>query len=428
MSKKRLTPEEIALREKWIDDRFKINEAVRRYKGLSSDAYKLWAELAFGWSWDGPSCYPNYEVIAQALGWPRNRVALRIKELTSNGLIECQRRSFGYRYVLVVDLPEKFWESSLNNRDLVKDLRARKSKRRKKRDASTGMDHDAPHDAYPYGHHDASTGVHQDRSDASTGMDHDVHTGVDPYKQMKKEADEHQEEADEWEEEPAPASPASSDLSGMTDDSRASRGNEGSTDADMAEAEDLLEEAEGPPVRKSRRKKQRAGSPALVSGSASPRVPFPDAPRASQSASGVQFDAEPPPPPVETPEDLVWLLKGEIQRKWSDEHALVGFAEELSGKLRGQLTNTILRKYTADVILKMVRVLVWDWEVARGVCFPFKKDLRYPTTESLVQYAGELAARINTGFDYMATRRGALNTYHDLFIRKIPFIQDDDPF
>jgi hypothetical protein len=196
----------------------------------------------------------------------------------------------------------------------------------------------------------------------------------------------------------------------------------------MAEADELIEEAGGQPSsRPTRKRKPRAGSPALVSGAGHVQRPFPDALGASESPSEIQFDSQPPPPPVEKPMDVLRLLKGEAETRWGKK-STHGYPMDLTGELTGQVKNVLLTKYAPDVILAMTRLLVWDWEVARGACFPFRHGVPYPDVKALVQYAGELASRIETGFDYMRHRRGASNTYHDLFIRKIPFVNDDNPF
>jgi hypothetical protein len=263
--------------------------------------------------------------------------------------------------------------------------------------------------------HDAAVALKRGRDEGYEVPD--VEPKVDVHQEKKEK------EYRKGEYEPAPTSPASSNILGMS-----LQKNEGSTDP-MAEAEDLIAEDEPPKASKGfkRKTKPRAPRSNLVSQDDQPLTPFPEAMRSPQDHDGVVFDTPASPPPVETPDEVVLLLRGEMETRWGRD-AIKGFPMELTGELSGKIKNSILRKYPPDVIFSMIRCLVWDWEVARGVCFPFRPTARYPETLALVQYAGELASRVTTGFDYMATRRGALNTYHDLFVRKIPFIRDDDPF
>jgi hypothetical protein len=180
------------------------------------------------------------------------------------------------------------------------------------------------------------------------------------------------------------------------------------------------------PRRKKRRRK--AASDDLVDGVARKACgPFPDSPLASVQPRGATFDPPPPPPPVDSPEDVLELLRGEIEEKFGAE-ASRGLPMEITGKQQGQIRNTILRKYEPDVILAMVRVLVWDWEMARMVCFPERHTVTYPVLDALLQWTKELAARVSTGFTYTGIRRGAPNSYCALFINRRSRVADENPF
>jgi biotin operon repressor len=438
-------------RRQWFENRLKLSTAIRRTRDISDSAYKLWAELAFGWAWNEPACFPSVATLAAATGKTTRTVFRMLKELEEHGLLVRSKQGNGNKYTLASTIPPKLQGAVLDNRKIVQKVKEQGLQ------AFEDPHQESCPDDWAVSHQEAGVGTddvtkmsHRSLGEDVTRMSCSYVTKMSPTPSRDVMNSSHhppdlcdtdvtgsidvqekylspEEKYGNGKREPAPASPASSVLSGMRDLSRASRGNEGSTDAGMAEADDLIAEAGGPSRPTRKRVKPRKGSPALVSGDGRARAPFPEAQGGSQSASDVQFDAPPPPPPVEAPEDVLRLLKGEAETRWGKQ-ATHGYAMELSGELRGKVTNVLLRKYPPDVILAMVRLLVWDWEVARGVCFPFRKDVRYPDLLSLVQYAAELASRIETGFDYMATRRGALNTYHDLFIRKIPFIPDDDPF
>jgi len=185
------------------------------------------------------------------------------------------------------------------------------------------------------------------------------------------------------------------------------------------ELKDLMEDQ--PVKRPSKPRKQRSSDPSLVSSGFRAQEPFKDA----QVNQNVEFDLPYPPPPVDSPEALVQILKDECAEKWGAKSTR-GFPIELTGELRGKIRNTILRKHPPDVILAMVRLLVWDWEVARGVCFPYRRDVPYPDPLAFVQYAKDLAPRIESGFDYSGLHRGVSNTYHRLFVERKPKIETHD--
>ena len=121
------------------------------------------------------------------------------------------------------------------------------------------------------------------------------------------------------------------------------------------------------------------------------------------------------------------LLRREITEKFGPMAAR-GVPSKLSSKEKGQIKNTLLRKYEPDVILSMIRVLVWDWEIARETFWPPRPNRGIPLVENLVLYANDLAGAISTGLRYAGDRRGAENTYSDLFLEGKTKVEEDTPF
>ena len=100
---------------------------------------------------------------------------------------------------------------------------------------------------------------------------------------------------------------------------------------------------------------------------------------------------------------------------------------ELTGKQRGQIKNTILRKFPPDVVLNLVRLLVWDWEIAKRECFPFRHSVPIPPIDALIQYRETLASAVSTGLSYTGDFRGAENTYRHRYIEGKEKVFEDDP-
>ncbi len=72
----------------------------------------------------------------------------------------------------------------------------------------------------------------------------------------------------------------------------------------------------------------------------------------------------------------------------------------------------------------MVRLLVWDWEVIRNACFPFRPNDEIPGVDALVQYHSKLAPAISSGFRYEGAYRGASRTYARRYLNT----SESDPY
>ncbi len=206
--------------------------------------------------------------------------------------------------------------------------------------------------------------------------------------------------------------------------------NEGSTaeetenpEQSETQVEDLSELMEDPNPKKQRRRNKRrknAADPKLVSTAGEGRRSSPQPPGAIKSV-------EVSPPPPETPEDVLGLLRGEIEKKYGSKACLV-MPLELTSKDRGMLRKVILKKFTSNVVIAMIRVLVWDWEVARSTCFPYRAQLPIPTIEALVQYQEVLSACVTTGLKYEGSRRGEWTTYASRYLKDASPLGEDDPW
>jgi hypothetical protein len=423
---------------RWPQRRAEIRKHLRRSTLLSDGAFRVWDELAAGWSWADPVCFPNYAMMAKAMGKHRNTIRKYVDELVEHGLVIRTRKTRGYQFQMIEDIPDQFIDPFIENKGLREDRRKSKRSRPPEPDVMHKMlDITEPDrvsrctrsrksDAQDVGHHiesDAQDVVHHDEQDV-------VHVDEDEKGKVQKQKKEKGKGKGE--------SPirVSETEGGMTaSPSRCALGNEATEPDGEIVSYDENHEIEGlieDPLDQQPRKfkpKQRAPDPALVSGLRKGGTPFPEAQGAAQSNVLGKSDPGVASPFIETPEGVLALLRGEVEEKWG-KRASRGFPFELAkkGKISNQIRSAILRQYTPDVIRDMIRLLVWDWEVARGVCFPYRHDVPFPDLLSLVQYHKELANRVETGFAYPSSKRGSANTYKDLFIDRLERVADDDPF
>lgn len=435
-------------RSTWVRNRFTIDTVIRRSALISDGGYKLWSELAFGWAWDEPVCFPTCHTLAVALNTTRRTIMRLLDELEGHGLLTRRRQRRGNRFTLASTLPPQFDTSRLSNKELAAIARAQGDPDAHQEDdphevirahldpgvegsdvtETSHLDRDpANHDVMNLSSSDVMKTSHQPLCDV---MKTSHQAGCDVMNSSHK-ADVHpkqniqeEEKQDHLKQGREPAAPDSK----STEVSEGDQENEGEQD-DVAEAEDLLSEKEEVTPRRPRRQ-QRASSPDLITSRAKkPKVPYPEAQGSSTFVPKGRIESEVTPPPVETARGLLSLLRGEVESKWGQKatRLLPTDPLELPRDLQEKLKSAILNKYSSDVILDLVRLLVWDWEVARGVCFPFRPTTPYPDPLALVQYHKELATRVNTGFDHSANEhRGKRNTYKWLFIDKKPKADESD--
>lgn len=137
---------------------------------------------------------------------------------------------------------------------------------------------------------------------------------------------------------------------------------------------------------------------------------------AKQAAVDPRLYDEAPPSPPQSPQDVLEILRSEIRSKYGfDASRSVPMTPEAA--THKIVAKTILEKYPSDVVIKMLRVLVWDWEQVRTF-FPPAPGVRTPTLEHLVKYRAILSTSINTGVDYDIAGRGSHNSYAARYLNK----------
>jgi hypothetical protein len=141
--------------------------------------------------------------------------------------------------------------------------------------------------------------------------------------------------------------------------------------------------------------------------------------RASQPRRGTKVDSF-EDPPTKTPEDVLALLRGEIELKYGSK-AVAGVPMGMKRDLRSMVRGAIINTYQdPKVIMSLIRILVWDWEVVRAECWPHRPRQAVPCLRSLVQYHERLAPQISTGFTYSGAMRGKNDTYASRYLDQKP--------
>lgn len=112
--------------QEWFESRKDVDTAVRRSPDVSSPAYRLWAELAYGWAWYEPSCFPSAPTLAAALGTTERTIFRLLTELEDHGLLSRTRLRHSNKYTLVTEIPPKFLnEVVLDNTKIVQAVKER---------------------------------------------------------------------------------------------------------------------------------------------------------------------------------------------------------------------------------------------------------------------------------------------------------------
>ncbi len=393
-------------------------DLVRRSPEVSDGAKLLWIELQRGWAWNDTSCNPSQEGIAYALGWTTRRVRRRLAELVGFKLLKIVKGENHQRnvYVLANDIPTSICDP---RRIINKELRSLKEE-----EESLLKEHEVISGGSGY-RTESSGDTGQNRPEAPDNSVRCYRTVVSYKDELLK--DELKE--DELLKMQAPRCQRSN-----TDHLIDSGDSNQKTPLDNSEGEDIvLDDASGllaeviaePPKKKPKRKKpntrQRRGVNKTLMGLDDPEPKSP-----GEQVGQVDY-VEAAPPPVETAKDVLSLLYSEILKKYGEVLA-EGVPDELGSKERGQVKTCLLTKYSPNVVAKMIRVLVWDWEVARTACWPTSAET-IPSIKHLVQYRTALSSNIATGFDYTGSNRGHHRTYARQYLgegRDTP--EGDDPF
>jgi hypothetical protein len=385
-------------------------QLIRRSPVLSNGAKLLWLELS-AWAWDDPTCFPKQEL-----------------------LILVRRLRHGNQYSLAEEIPKEVCDPARGlNTELVRILREQ------------GHVAETPHQ-------DAESGsemLHERTSDvAETPHDPQGHVAETPHPNVAKTPhpiDEvHQREDVQAEEEvdelkmdesrnstrPSKSNPEPSEASARC--ARDCEGNQANTSQhekqktyvpDTPQPEDPSELMEDPQtqVRRNRRGKN-APDPGLIART----LPGKGLGNAGKPSEGQKVVGASSPPPFKA-KDVLALLRGESESKYgADVCADMPF--NLNGKQRTQVENVLLNVFKPATVISMVRLLVWDWEVARSSIFPYKPHAKLPTIEALIQYQETLASSVSTGLRYDGTKRGNWNTYKSRYLSDTGPTEPDDPF
>ena len=421
----------------WHKSRARIVQQITRTK-LSTGAKLLWIELAMNWAWNDPVCFPSHDVLATGLGVGKNSITRWSRELEAAKLLRRVKVNREQRYYLADAMPDELVEQwKLSNQVLTQ--RVKKTRKSKK------SDHDAVRSQSPKegsSKHDRVLTVpilnEANHQNGDWVQDADPHPGdCEPFsipkmgiatstmKHLKQ--DEEEKKLDERDEAKRESQIHALEVTGVDshEPSRGALGDEGSEPVRSDEINELMEDEE--PIRpksNNYRGKKRAPDRSFVPTAGRAGKAFPEAD--TGSVRGERVDLGPPPPPesFESPDGLLCVLRDEVQDRFGPVRS---YPLELSTKLRGQFKNALIRKYPPDVLLDMIRVLVWDWEVAREVCFP-GRNTTHPCPLSFVQYAKELAARVDSGFESPGHLRGRRNSYRERFIERQALVDDSDPF
>jgi hypothetical protein len=429
----------------WHKRRVPLAQKVLR-STISHGAKTLWCELAFNWAWNDPVCFPSQDVLSLALGSGKNTLTRWMNELVKVSLVTREKVNREYRYTLAEELPVVLTgdEWRFNNALLTQRVKnSRKEKRNPVREI-----HDAPRSQSPkqgLGMHEPEITIpvldEANPQNGDWGLKASPQNGdcerfsipkmgiatsrMKEEKQDEGEKNKQDELKEECESEIRTSKVGGSGTHGT---SRCALGSEATNTVRVNEIIELMDdEAEISPKSNRNKRKRRGPSAALVSGVIRPKVPFPEAIGSSMSDDQVDYDKGPDGIPAWTSADVLRLLSDEAEEKFGPKGSR-GLPPRLTSKLSGQIDKAILQIYEPDVVRDMIRLLVWDWETARGVCFPYRPDQKYPDPLSLVQYVKELAPRIETGFSRDTAKRGGVNSYKDLFLDKKDLVNDDDPY
>jgi len=403
----------------WTEVRSEIRKHLRRSADVSDGAFRLWDELATGWAWKDPTCFPNLDVLAEALHRHRNTISRLMNELVQLGLVDRTRRNRGYRYTLVTEIPSKFRDPHSNNKQLTQEIRRRKSNESEEPEADVMHQNQCITEPDPgfssteSEQSDAPKPVHENHSHAPNSVHGDAPKPVHVDEVVQREVVQEERSIRKVKKKRESAIPASQNQGGEgTSPSRFALGDQGTGSINP------LVLSSGVAVQ---------SRPTTLASNGSSRRSSSEAQGASVRVDQAHFDPEIDPPALSGPESVLELLRIEVEVKFG-KRASEGLPRELTKELRGQITNKILRKYVPHIVQSMIRLLVWDWEVARETCWPFRKDAHIPEPLALVQYAEELSARLGSGFRRPSRSRGKHNTYKNLFIDGRKWVDDSNPF
>jgi len=391
---------------------------VNRSPVLSGGAKRLYFELLLEWCWDAPICWPSQRLVQFALVNSRDSVYRWTEELVENKLVRRERGRKGLLYHVALDIPKEVCDPRRGDNVQLAALMKEQRKDVRGSDHVRGSDMVRGSDIGEQS--DGTTMSDPERGDVR-GSDHLSggclkirHEDVRGSDQKHLTEASKEEEADKGKQmRAAPSAPHARENSSSKEDenhevtgSRPTRDSVPGSDFDRHNSN-----GDGGKNETSRVTSHTdTADPAthLVASSGDP----------SQNDSQGRQDSETSDLDtlrLQTPTDVLRLLRGEVEKKFGED-GLRGLPLKLSGKEAGQIKQGLLDKFSTETVESIVRLLVWDWEVAKTECFP-PRDFPYPALEALVKYIDQLAPRIGQGFVYKGAKRGATNTYSQVYLR-----------
>ncbi len=423
-------------------------DLVRRSPVLSDAAKVLWIELCRGWAWDDENANVSQPTLAESLGWSPRKVQRVAKELKKHDLVIVTQRVWRTpnEYRIVDTIPEAVCaKDRLINKIISKQAFEARS-------TEAGVPNMVPlagatnlvsqADPEESGVPNLVSQGRQIASTRGTKFGNLGATKVVPKDEIKEDElkeDEllkmrTSENSLDFLFEPELDEEDHQKIAALTYDP--------DTDEEDYNASYVREEPEAVTMRRKREKlkadilaektrkhvrqfTKRSSDPNLV-GKGSSGVLAEASSKATDEYLCV-YATPPPVSPPKTPEDVLQLLHDEIVGKYGSTMAL-GVPMGVTKQDIGQLKNCILTKYRPDAVLAMVRVLVWDWEVARSSIFPKKEQQRLPALGDLVRYRDALAGAIATGLIRTGNYLGERKSYSAKYVDPNVKLHDDDPF
>ena len=373
-------------------------DLVRRSPVVSVGAKLLWIELVRGWAWNDDTCFPGQEALAEALSVGIRSIQRWSAELRGHGLIEVRKTPTGNFYSLAQSIPEDICPPDrLMNRSIVKALARGEGSNLLQTDGNSVELVARP--KRQSGGRSAANLAAQDGGDPPNRRQISRQSGGRSSANLAPEDENKEDERVEDE---------------ISTGATTRAGNPESTD----DLDELLEEEEELPTPEKKNRKSRKSVNPRPRGRKSAKIDLvgvegglATAHRKAVVAS--KYEEATPPPPWTT-EALLELLRSEIREKYGDQAAR-SLEFSASGKDKKSCQNTILSKFSPEVALKMVRVLVWDWEMVRTQ-FPPAPLVKHPRLEHLVRYRAILSTSVDTGVDYDQKLRGSPKSYANRYL------------
>jgi len=431
-----MTPKE------WRKLRIKLVQQVL-HLDISALAKTLWVELAMNWCWEGPDCFPGQNALSVVLGIHQNTTSRLMIELVESNLLKRVRAHRGHHITLVTAIPEPLLadEWRFDNRILTQRVKADQKMKRSANDAvrsqspKKGLEVQETKKPLTNGVVSQSLlkgltsepvtlkvidqsllkGMYRSIGKGKPSKERNKHSNLKRTRSktnesvQKSEKDRVRLKNSESREEPRSEEPDVEQKTYVEPERQ------------VIDPSDLMEDPLPIQMQYSKNKRgKRAPSLDLVASSGHGLQ------TASQPPEGTRTVQAGPSAPMK-PQAVLALLRGEIEEKYGSKPCK-DIPYRLTGKLSTQIENIILSIYNPTVVIGMIRVLVWDWEVARTTCFPYRPQISIPTVEALVQYQETLAAAVSTGLTYTGARRGEWKTYRNRYLGDLDLFDDDDPY